>query len=111
MSRQELPGQPASHALSDEGVILALCVPGRCHVVGHGGLCREISGVRQMVVPRPLCSLDRDGLVAREVTPAAPVWVECELTGHVGWSQCRLLRDEGLGRDPHLGGPRGPPAT
>lgn len=46
----------------------------------HGELARKVPGARQKVLTQTLRVLERDGLVARSVTPAVPVRVDYALT-------------------------------
>ncbi|HEY0804194.1 MAG TPA: helix-turn-helix domain-containing protein [Pseudonocardiaceae bacterium] len=46
----------------------------------YSELCRRIAGVSQKMLTQTLRTLQRDGLVARTVTPSVPVRVDYELT-------------------------------
>src|SRR5919204_6285402 len=46
----------------------------------YSDLARTIAGVSQKMLTQTLRSLERDGLVEREITPAVPVRVEYALT-------------------------------
>jgi DNA-binding HxlR family transcriptional regulator len=46
----------------------------------YSALCRVIAGVSQKMLTQTLRTLERDGLVARTVTPAVPVRVDYALT-------------------------------
>jgi DNA-binding HxlR family transcriptional regulator len=46
----------------------------------HGELARTVAGARQKVLTQTLRGLERDGLVARSVTPGMPVRVDYALT-------------------------------
>lgn len=46
----------------------------------HSDLARRIPGASQKMLTQTLRSLERDGLVARTVTPSVPVRVDYELT-------------------------------
>jgi DNA-binding HxlR family transcriptional regulator len=46
----------------------------------HGELARTVAGARQKVLTQTLRGLERDGLVARTVTPGVPVRVDYALT-------------------------------
>ncbi|WP_033221468.1 winged helix-turn-helix transcriptional regulator [Kitasatospora phosalacinea] len=47
----------------------------------YSEVSRTVAGVSQKMLTRTLRSLERDGLVARTVTPAVPVRVDYALTG------------------------------
>jgi DNA-binding HxlR family transcriptional regulator len=47
----------------------------------YSELSRRLAGVSQKMLTQTLRSLERDGLVARTVTPTVPVTVTYELTG------------------------------
>ena len=79
--------------ISDKWValILAALGSGGPHPGGSGGggaprsmryseLSRRLAGVSQKMLTQTLRSLERDGLVARTVTPTVPVTVSYELT-------------------------------
>src|SRR5262249_32508527 len=91
------PAAPVTSRLldrsSDEWValILAALGSGGPHPGGSGGggaprsmryseLSRRLAGVSQKMLTQTLRSLERDGLVARTVTPTVPVTVSYELT-------------------------------
>jgi DNA-binding HxlR family transcriptional regulator len=46
----------------------------------HGQLMRRINGASQKMLTQTLRALERDGLVARTVTPTVPLRVDYELT-------------------------------
>jgi DNA-binding HxlR family transcriptional regulator len=75
----ECPARKLLERISNKWVSLILCAladgPKR-----YGDLARIIAGVSQKMLTQTLRSLQRDGLVARTVTPSVPVRVDYELT-------------------------------
>ena len=73
------PARQVLDALSDKWVTLVLCAladgPRR-----HSDLARVIAGVSQKMLTQTLRNLERDGLLARTVTPSVPARVDYELT-------------------------------
>ncbi|TWD74814.1 HxlR family transcriptional regulator [Kribbella amoyensis] len=65
--------------ISDKWVTLVLCALGD-GPKRYSDLSRRIAGVSQKMLTQTLRSLERDGLVVREVTPSVPVRVDYELT-------------------------------
>lgn len=57
----------------------------------YGELSREVPGASQKMLTQSLRALERDGLVARSVTPTVPVRVDYELT-ELGASLLPVLR-------------------
>jgi DNA-binding HxlR family transcriptional regulator len=76
---RECPGHQLLATLSDKWVTLVLSAladgPQR-----YNELSRTISGASQKMLTQTLRTLERDGLVARTVTPSVPVRVDYELT-------------------------------
>ncbi|GAB2982949.1 helix-turn-helix domain-containing protein [Streptomyces pseudoechinosporeus] len=56
----------------------------------YSDLGRKIAGVSPKMLTQTLRSLERDGIVARTVTPSVPVRVDYELTP-LGMNLCSLL--------------------
>jgi DNA-binding HxlR family transcriptional regulator len=56
----------------------------------YSDLSRRIAGVSQKMLTQTLRSLERDGLVTRQVTPSVPVRVDYELTA-LGMSLMPLI--------------------
>ncbi|MEU9346979.1 helix-turn-helix domain-containing protein [Streptomyces sp. NPDC048278] len=75
--------------ISDKWVSLVVCalVPGPMR---YSELARKIAGVSPKMLTQTLRSLERDGILARTVTPAVPVRVDYELTP-LGLSLALLL--------------------
>ena len=85
------PTRQLLDTLSDKWVTLVLVAladgPQR-----YSALARTIAGVSQKMLTQTLRTLERDGLVARSVTPAVPVRVDYELTA-LGSSLLPLMRE------------------
>ncbi|MFJ8487001.1 winged helix-turn-helix transcriptional regulator [Streptomyces sp. NPDC094038] len=75
--------------ISDKWVSLVVCAlaPGPMR---YSELARKIAGVSPKMLTQTLRSLERDGILARTVTPAVPVRVDYELTP-LGLSLALLL--------------------
>jgi DNA-binding HxlR family transcriptional regulator len=75
----ECPTRELVATLGDKWVTLILCAlrdgPRR-----YTELARQIAGVSQKMLTQTLRTLERDGIVARHVTPSVPVRVDYELT-------------------------------
>jgi DNA-binding HxlR family transcriptional regulator len=73
------PSRQLLETLSDKWVTLVL-VALAAGAKRHGELARAVAGVSQKMLTQTLRSLERDGLVARTVTPSVPVRVDYALT-------------------------------
>lgn len=75
----ECPTRALVDRISDKWVTLLVCAlgPGPQR---YSDLARKVAGVSQKMLTQTLRSLERDGLVTREVTPSVPVRVDYELT-------------------------------
>jgi DNA-binding HxlR family transcriptional regulator len=75
----ECPGHRLLATLSDKWVTLVISAladgPQR-----HSELARTVAGAPQKMLTQTLRKLEREGLVARSVTPSVPVRVDYELT-------------------------------
>ena len=79
----ECPSRQVLDALSDKWVTLVLtALAGSSQ--RYSELSRTIAGVSQKMLTQTLRMLERDGLVARTITPSVPVRVDYQLTplGH-----------------------------
>ncbi|MFC3896188.1 winged helix-turn-helix transcriptional regulator [Lentzea rhizosphaerae] len=74
----------------------------------YSELARLLAGVSQKMLTQTLRSLERDGLLARTVTPTVPVTVTYELTDPRTLAARTDARDQGLGADQHGRGLRTP---
>lgn len=86
---RECPTNQLLGRLTDKWVSLVLSAL-REGPMRYSELGRRIAGVSQKMLTQTLRSLERDGLVARTVTPAVPVRVDYELT-ELGHSLSDLL--------------------
>jgi DNA-binding HxlR family transcriptional regulator len=68
----------------------------------HNGLHREIEGISQKMLTKTLRSLERDGLVRREVYPVVPPRVEYSLTP-LGESLIGILSELCEWAEKHMG--------
>lgn len=77
------PGHEAVALLSDKWVTLVISALAD-GPLRHSELARAVAGATQKMLTQTLRKLERDGLVARLVTPTIPVRVDYELTsiGH-----------------------------
>jgi DNA-binding HxlR family transcriptional regulator len=73
------PSRQLLDRLSDKWVGLVICSleDGSRR---YSEISREVAGVSQKMLTQTLRSLERDGLVEREVTPSVPVRVDYQLT-------------------------------
>ncbi len=65
--------------IADKWSVLVLLILGDGDM-RFGGLKRRIEGISQKMLSQTLRSLERDGLVTREVTPTMPVMVTYSIT-------------------------------
>ena len=73
------PSRQVLDRISDKWVTLIL-VALSGGPLRYSDLCRVIAGVSQKMLTQTLRSLERDGMVARTMTPAVPVRVDYALT-------------------------------
>ncbi len=73
------PGHEVLAALSDKWVTLVVSALAD-GPLRHSELARVVAGATQKMLTQTLRKLERDGLVARTVTPAVPPRVDYELT-------------------------------
>jgi DNA-binding HxlR family transcriptional regulator len=73
------PSRQVLDRISDKWVTLLL-VALADGALRYTDLCRVIAGVSQKMLTQTLRTLERDGLVARTVTPSVPVRVDYALT-------------------------------
>lgn len=93
------PSRQLLDRIADKWVVLVLCAlagegaeaPRPVDSLRYSELSRLIAGVSQKMLTQTLRSLERDGLVSREVTPTVPVTVDYALTG-LGLSLYRTTR-------------------
>ena len=102
------PSRQLLDRLSDKWVVLVLCGLGGDAGGGaapaalrYSELARLIAGVSQKMLTQTLRSLERDGLVTREITPTVPVTVHYALTDlglslHQTMRQLRLWAQENM---------------
>jgi DNA-binding HxlR family transcriptional regulator len=77
------PSRQLLDRISDKWVALVLAALGgrdEARSMRYSELSRQLAGVSQKMLTQTLRSLERDGLVARTVTPTVPVTVAYELT-------------------------------
>ncbi|WP_329008156.1 helix-turn-helix transcriptional regulator [Micromonospora rifamycinica] len=100
----QCPSRDLLDRISDKWVVLALAAlrgdgaqplgadcSGEPRPMRYSELARRMAGVSQKMLTQTLRSLERDGLVARTVTPTVPVTVTYELT-HLGLSLHQVIR-------------------
>jgi DNA-binding HxlR family transcriptional regulator len=73
------PARQLVNRISDKWVTLILSALGD-GPQRYSDLSRRIAGVSQKMLTQTLRSLERDGLLTRQVTPSVPVRVDYELT-------------------------------
>ncbi|MFC4468986.1 winged helix-turn-helix transcriptional regulator [Streptomyces xiangluensis] len=86
---QACPTNQLLARLSDKWVSLVVAALGS-GPMRYSDLGRKIAGVSPKMLTQTLRSLERDGIVARTVTPSVPVRVDYELTP-LGRNLCNLL--------------------
>ncbi|MEV4219172.1 helix-turn-helix domain-containing protein [Nonomuraea sp. NPDC049725] len=77
---KDCPTSQLLDRISDKWVSLILSALREQGAMRYSDLGRKIPGVSQKMLTQTLRSLERDGLVARTVTPAVPVRVDYRLT-------------------------------
>ena len=75
----QCPSRVLLDRISDKWVTLVLCALAD-GPLRFSELSRQLAGVSQKMLTQTLRTLERDGLVTREVTPSVPVRVDYELT-------------------------------
>lgn len=76
----ECPSRQLLASISDKWVSLVLNALGMQESSRYSDLARQIAGVSQKMLTQTLRTLERDGLVRRQVTAAVPVRVDYTLT-------------------------------
>ncbi len=76
----QCPSRQLLDRISDKWVALILAALGTDGAMRYSELSRRLAGVSQKMLTQTLRSLERDGLVARAVTPTVPVTVTYEPT-------------------------------
>lgn len=86
------PSRQLLDCISDKWVALILAALGteEPHSMRYSELSRQLAGVSQKMLTQTLRSLERDGLVRRNVAPTVPVTVRYELT-NLGLSLYQLM--------------------
>lgn len=75
----QCPSRVLLDRISDKWVTLVLCALAD-GPLRFSELSRQLAGVSQKMLTQTLRTLERDGLVTREITPSVPVRVDYELT-------------------------------
>lgn len=75
----DCPTRKLLDRVGDKWSVLILTVLGE-GAVRHNGLKRRIGGISQKMLSQTLRTLERDGLVSREVRPTVPVAVTYRIT-------------------------------
>ena len=97
------PSRQLLDRISDKWVALILAALGsdKPHSMRYSELSRRLDGVSQKMLTQTLRSLERDGLVARTVTPTVPVTVTYELTD-LGLSLHQLMYEVKAWAEAHM---------
>ncbi|MBZ5740989.1 winged helix-turn-helix transcriptional regulator [Nocardioides mangrovi] len=74
------PSRQLLDRLSDKWVALVLAALAEQGTMRYSELARRLAGVSQKMLTQTLRTLERDGLLIREVTPTVPVTVDYTLT-------------------------------
>ncbi|UFU06269.1 winged helix-turn-helix transcriptional regulator [Ruania halotolerans] len=74
------PSRQLLDRISNKWVTLVICALGDEGTMRYSEISRRLAGVSQKMLTQTLRSLERDGLVMREVTPSVPVRVDYSLT-------------------------------
>ncbi len=74
------PSRQLLDRISNKWVMLVICALGDEGTMRYSEIARRLAGVSQKMLTQTLRSLERDGLVMREVTPSVPVRVDYSLT-------------------------------
>ena len=94
------PSRQLLDRLSDKwvGLVLEALEPGPQR---YSAIGRKVAGVSQKMLTQTLRSLERDGLVTREVTPSVPVRVDYQLT-ELGRSLLPVMHAVHLWAEQHM---------
>lgn len=76
----DCPSRRLLDRISDKWVTLVVCALGDAERMRFSELATHLAGVSQKMLTQTLRSLERDGLVVREVTPQVPVRVDYSLS-------------------------------
>jgi DNA-binding HxlR family transcriptional regulator len=96
----QCPSRQLLDRLSDKwvGLVLKALEPGPLR---YSAIARTVAGVSQKMLTQTLRTLERDGLVTREVTPSVPVRVDYELTA-LGRSLMPVMRSLHIWAEQHM---------
>jgi DNA-binding HxlR family transcriptional regulator len=97
------PSRKLLDRISDKWVALILAALGsdERQAMRYSELSRRLAGVSQKMLTQTLRSLERDGLVARTVTPTVPITVTYALTD-LGLSLHQLMCDVKAWAEDHM---------
>lgn len=87
---RECPGHQVLAVLSDKWVTLVVSALAD-GPLRYNALSRVVAGASQKMLTQTVRRLEREGIVARTVTPDVPVRVDYELTG-LGWTLLPVQR-------------------
>ena len=98
--RSICPSRQVLKRIGDKWTVLIMAILER-GTVRFGSLRREVEGISQKMLTQTLRSLERDGLIKREVFAEVPVRVEYSLT-EMGQSLIPVLKPLILWSEAHL---------